>query len=147
MTEPLGVTKPQAGVMTTRPATAPEQKPIGRCRSSTFLMHTSKSTPGRLGSRTARPARLVISDGTPAALSRSVQDQGDSRRGRWPNSPRSLTNYSTTPSRTFSTPKRKFWPPCPRWRRRHGLRSSKQPSRSTTAKPSNTSLGWKRSSS
>src|SRR5476649_580888 len=27
ITEPLGVTKPQAGVMTTRPATAPEQKP------------------------------------------------------------------------------------------------------------------------
>src|SRR6266446_3767376 len=26
-TAPLGVTKPQAGVMTTRPATAPEQKP------------------------------------------------------------------------------------------------------------------------
>src|SRR5947208_1333131 len=25
--DPLGVTKPQAGVMTTRPATAPEQKP------------------------------------------------------------------------------------------------------------------------
>src|SRR6266513_1876211 len=27
MTEPLAVTKPQAGVITTRPATAPEQKP------------------------------------------------------------------------------------------------------------------------
>src|SRR5580700_10184792 len=27
MTEPLGVTKPHAGVMTTKPATAPEQKP------------------------------------------------------------------------------------------------------------------------
>src|SRR5258708_26778017 len=27
ITEPVGVTKPHAGVMTTRPATAPEQKP------------------------------------------------------------------------------------------------------------------------
>src|SRR2546430_17271831 len=27
MTAPVGLTKPQAGVMTTRPATAPEQKP------------------------------------------------------------------------------------------------------------------------
>src|SRR5262245_3074117 len=44
---PLGVTKPQAGVITTRPATAPEQKPrmLGLLRNNhSAIGHTNEAT-------------------------------------------------------------------------------------------------------
>src|SRR5690348_16358951 len=47
ITEPLAVTKPQAGVITTRPATAPEQKPrmLGLPRViHSIIGHTNEAT-------------------------------------------------------------------------------------------------------
>src|SRR5256712_5215895 len=53
-TAPLGVTKPQAGVMTTKPATAPEQKP-----SILGLPRTIHSAMGHTKDATA-VARVVV---------------------------------------------------------------------------------------
>src|SRR6266513_5490237 len=55
MTAPLGVTKPQAGVMTTRPATAPEQKP-----STLGLPLTHHSAIGQTNEATAVAMVVVV---------------------------------------------------------------------------------------
>src|SRR3989449_71290 len=54
ITAPLTVTKPQAGVITTRPATAPEQKP-----STLGLPRTTHSAIGHTNEATA-VARVVV---------------------------------------------------------------------------------------
>src|SRR5947209_4740611 len=53
-TAPLGMTKPAAGVMTTRPATAPEQKP-----STVGLPRVTHSSSGQTEQATA-VARVVV---------------------------------------------------------------------------------------
>ena len=55
MTAPLAVTKPQAGVMTTRPATAPEQKP-----STLGLPRVIHSSSGQTKEATAVASVVVV---------------------------------------------------------------------------------------
>src|SRR6267154_1511558 len=55
ITAPLAVTKPQAGVITTRPATAPEQKP-----STLGLPRTSHSIIGQTNEATAVASVVVV---------------------------------------------------------------------------------------
>src|SRR5258708_27943140 len=55
ITEPVGVTKPHAGVITTRPATAPEQKP-----STLGLPRVIHSASGQTNEATAVASVVVV---------------------------------------------------------------------------------------